>query len=74
MFMFSGIFFPLDRLPGWVQTLAWFMPLRHAVELMRALLVNGDPAGALRAALWLAVVTVAVFPVPLRLLRRRLQS
>jgi len=74
MFMFSGIFFPLGKLPGWVQTLAWFMPLRHAVELMRALLVNGEPGDALRAALWLAVVTVAVFPVPLRLLRRRLQS
>jgi lipooligosaccharide transport system permease protein len=74
MFMFSGIFFPLDRLPGWVQTLSWFMPLRHAVELMRALLLDGDPAAAARAALWLAVVTIAIFPVPLKLLRRRLEN
>jgi len=74
MFMFSGIFFPLDKLPGWVQTLAWFMPLRHAVELMRALLLTGDPAAAGGAALWIGVVAVVIFPLPLNLLRRRLQN
>jgi lipooligosaccharide transport system permease protein len=74
MFMFSGIFFPLDRLPDWVRTLAWFMPLRHAVELMRALLLNGDAAVAARAALWLVVVTIAIFALPLNILRRRLEN
>jgi lipooligosaccharide transport system permease protein len=74
MFMFSGIFFPLGRLPSWVQTLAWFMPLRHAVELMRALLLTGHSGAAVRAALWLAIATVAVFPLPLKLLRRRLEN
>jgi len=74
MFMFSGIFFPLDKLPGWVQTLAWFMPLRHCVELMRALLLQGDAVAAARAALWVAVVTLVLFPVPLNLLRRRLTN
>jgi lipooligosaccharide transport system permease protein len=74
MFMFSGIFFPLGRLPAWVQTLSWFMPLRHAVELMRALLLDGDPAAAAGAALWLAVVTILIFPAPLKLLRRRLEN
>ena len=74
MFMFSGIFFPLDRLPGWIQGLAWFMPLHHAVELMRALLLHGDPAAAARAALWIVVVTAALFVVPLNMLRRRLEN
>jgi lipooligosaccharide transport system permease protein len=74
MFMFSGIFFPLDRLPGWLQTIAWFMPLKHGNDLMRALLLHGDPAAAARAALWIAVVTLALFPLPLNLLRRRLQN
>jgi lipooligosaccharide transport system permease protein len=74
MFMFSGIFFPLDKLPGWVQTLAWFMPLKHCVELMRALLLTGHPGDAAKAALWIVVVTVALFPVPLNLLRKRLQN
>jgi lipooligosaccharide transport system permease protein len=74
MFMFSGIFFPLGRLPGWVQAFAWFMPLRHSVELMRALLLTGDAGAALRAAAWIAVLTVAIFVVPLNLLRRRLEG
>jgi lipooligosaccharide transport system permease protein len=74
MFMFSGIFFPLDRLPGWVQALSWFMPLRHAVDLMRALLVTGQPADAARAALWIAVLTAGLFVVPINLLRRRLEN
>ena len=74
MFMFSGIFFPLDKLPGWVQTLAWFMPLKHSVELMRALLLTGDLGDAAKAALWIAVVTLALFRVPLNLLRQRLQN
>jgi lipooligosaccharide transport system permease protein len=74
MFMFSGIFFPLEKLPGWVQTLAWFMPLRHSVELMRALLLKGDPAAAGRAAIWIAVLTLGIFSIPLNQLRRRLQN
>ncbi|HEX9234666.1 MAG TPA: ABC transporter permease [Actinomycetota bacterium] len=72
MFLFSGIFFPLDRLPHWVQTLAWFVPLHQAVDLMRSLILDGDPAAAFRAALWIAVVTSVFMVVPLNLLRRRL--
>jgi len=74
MFMFSGIFFPLEKLPGWVRAMAWFMPLRHAVELMRALILTGDPAAAGRAALWMIALTVVLFPIPLNLLRRRLEN
>lgn len=74
MFMFSGVFFPLDQLPGWLQGLAWLMPLHHAVELMRALLLTGDLGEAGSAALWIIVVTALLFIVPLNLLRRRLES
>jgi lipooligosaccharide transport system permease protein len=74
MFMFAGIFFPLDRLPGWVQGFSWLMPLRHLADLMRALLLEGNAAAAGRAALWIAVVTVALFAIPLNLLRRRLEN
>jgi lipooligosaccharide transport system permease protein len=72
MFMFAGVFFPLQRLPSWVQTLAWFMPLHHAAELMRSLMANGDPVAAAGSALWLLATSVALFPLPLVLLRRRL--
>jgi lipooligosaccharide transport system permease protein len=72
MFMFSGIFFPLDRLPEWLQALAWFMPMHQAVDLMRALMLDGSPGAAAGPALWMVALTVALLPVPLVSLRRRL--
>ncbi len=35
MTLFSGTFFPVDRLPGWVQPLAWASPLWHGTVLAR---------------------------------------
>jgi lipooligosaccharide transport system permease protein len=72
MFLFSGIFFPLDSMPEWVEVLAWLMPLHHAVNLMRALMLTGDLRAAVLAAGWIAVVTAALFVLPLNLLHRRL--
>jgi lipooligosaccharide transport system permease protein len=72
MFLFSGIFFPLERMPEWVQWLAWIMPLHHAVNLLRALTLTGDVRAALLAAGWIVVVTAALFVLPLNLLHRRL--
>ena len=72
MFLFSGIFFPLDRLPHWVQVVAWFIPLHQGVNLMRGLILTGDAAAAAGAALWIAVVTAALFVLPLNLMHRRL--
>ena len=72
MFLFSGVFFPLDRLPPWVQTVAWFMPLQQAVVLLRALMLTGRLDEALAAAAWIAVVSAVLLPLPLTLLRRRL--
>ncbi len=36
MFLFSGTFFPISQLPGWLQPAAWVVPLWHGVELTRA--------------------------------------
>ncbi|HEX6262380.1 MAG TPA: ABC transporter permease [Actinomycetota bacterium] len=72
MFLFSGIFFPLDRLPDWVQSVAWFIPLHQAVNLMRALMLHGDLGAAAAAAAWIVVLTAALGVLPLNLLRRRM--
>jgi lipooligosaccharide transport system permease protein len=72
MFLFSGIFFPVSGLPGWAQGLAWFMPLHHSVNLMRALTLTGDLRAAILAAAWIAGITALLFVLPLNLLRRRL--
>ncbi|MDD8026975.1 MAG: ABC transporter permease [Acidobacteriota bacterium] len=43
MLFFSGVFFPLDNFPGWMKTLAQFLPLTHAVEISRAVYAGVYP-------------------------------
>jgi lipooligosaccharide transport system permease protein len=35
LMLFSGTFFPISQLPGWMQPLAWVTPLWHGVEASR---------------------------------------
>ena len=72
MFLFSGVFFPLEGLPAWVGWAAWFLPLTHAVVLMRALTTGTLDAAMWVNAAWLAVFTAAAFWLSVRLIRRRL--
>ena len=55
LFLFSGVFFPLSRLPASLQTAAWFTPLFHGVELTRGLTL-----GTLESSAWLAHVAYLV--------------
>jgi lipooligosaccharide transport system permease protein len=72
MFLFSGIFFPLERLPGALEVVAWFTPLYHLVNLMREL-ATGPGAGAVAGNLaWLAALTLLLFPLPVVKMRQRL--
>jgi lipooligosaccharide transport system permease protein len=40
MFLFSGAFFPITQLPGWLQPVAYITPLWHGVELCRAIMIG----------------------------------
>jgi lipooligosaccharide transport system permease protein len=72
MFLFSGVFFPLDGLPAWARAVAWTLPLTHAVGVTRALAEGAAGAGLAADLAWIAVVTGAAFVLAERLLRRRL--
>lgn len=72
MFMFSGVFFPLDALPRWVGTLAWLTPLSHVVSLARALALGRLEPRHAWDLVWMLVVTAALFPAPIALMRLRL--
>lgn len=48
MFLFSGTFFPLGSLPGWLAALVQAVPLWHGVDLSRAL-VTGRVDAAIAA-------------------------
>lgn len=39
----SGIYYPLDTLPGWLQPLAWALPSGYVFEGMRAVLLDDAP-------------------------------
>jgi lipooligosaccharide transport system permease protein len=72
MFLFSGVFFPLDILPAWARVVAWVLPLTHAVHVCRAL-AAGEPSLVLLVNVgWMLLVTAAAFAVAERLVRRRL--
>ena len=54
MFLFSGVFFPITQLPGWMQAVAKATPLWHAVELSRWTALDVPSAwGAATHAAWL---------------------
>jgi lipooligosaccharide transport system permease protein len=46
LMLFSGTFFPLSRLPGWVQPLAYATPLWHGVALCRELTLGRPDGGS----------------------------
>lgn len=72
MFLFSGIFFPFDRLPTWAEVVAWFTPLYHLVEITRGLATGPDALSVLGNTLWLLVVSALLFTIPVRALRAKL--
>ena len=74
MFLFSGIFFPIETLPDWTQPLAWLSPLFHAAALFRELFGVGgtDPLAALGHFTWLLGLGLILFPVAPNVFRHRL--
>jgi lipooligosaccharide transport system permease protein len=46
LMLFSGTFFPISQLPGWIRPLAYATPLWHGVDLCRALSLGTVDAGS----------------------------
>ena len=73
LFLFSGIFFPVQNFPAPVPQVAWFTPLYHAVNACRALATGPTPAVLVDVA-WILVFTLVLALLPIRFMRRRLIS
>lgn len=74
LFLFSTTFFPLDRLPDFIQPLAWFTPLFHGVALTRSLALGRDldlPVLGLHVAVLVGLIVLGTL-VAFRTFRRRL--
>jgi lipooligosaccharide transport system permease protein len=74
MYLFSGVFFPLDDLPAWAQGAAWLSPLFHVVEVVRGLALGHVGAWMLVHVAVLLGITAAFWGLPSRVLRRRLRT
>lgn len=72
MFLFSGIYFPLENLSPPLQAAAWFSPLTHAVRPIRALALGAPEPAFWGDLLWMAALTFVLFNVALYLMKRRL--
>ncbi|WP_312201698.1 ABC transporter permease [Anaerospora hongkongensis] len=74
VYLFSGIFFPLDSLPLLGQAAVWINPLYHSVEVCRALVLGHvSPALLSHVAVLISWVIVLGW-LPVKLMRNRLLS
>ena len=75
LMLFSGTFFPLSQLPGWLRLVAYATPLWHGVALCRAFSLGtaaGDPLAMLGHVAYLAVLAAVGIWAGARTYRRRL--
>jgi lipooligosaccharide transport system permease protein len=73
LFLFSGIFFPVEDFPAPVPQVAWFTPLYHAVNACRALATEPS-VSVLGDVAWIVTFTGALALLPIHFMRKRLIS
>lgn len=72
MLLLSGVFFPVDQMPAALAAVADFLPLKHAIDLVRPLLLGQVPTAIPLHVAVLLAYGIAAFFVALVLTRRRL--
>jgi len=72
MFLLSGVFFPIDSLPSVVQQLSWFLPLTHAVNVIRPAATGHMSWGFAIDIAWMTVFTVICAAISVVLMKRRM--
>lgn len=71
MFLFSGVFFPLDVMPPWARVVASFLPLTHVVGFMRGATLDPSDGSLARGLAGTIVFTIPALWLGLRLMYRR---
>lgn len=73
MSLFAGTFFPVSRLPDWLEPVAWATPLWHAVDACRALVLGTVESGPLLGHVaYLLAWFVVGYALAVHVLRRRM--
>ena len=71
MTFLSGVYFPVEQMPAWLQAVAQVLPLKAAVDLVRPLVLGHIPADPLGPLLILAGYACGGYYLALVLTRRR---
>lgn len=74
MMFLSGVFFPREQLPPWVQAIAQWLPLGAAIDLVRPLFMDQWPQAPWRSLLILVVSALLSFWVAMALIRKRFKA
>jgi len=71
MTFLSGVYFPIEQMPGWLQGVAQLLPLTAAVKLVRPLVTGQTPTEVGGPMLVLVLYALAGYCLALILTRRR---
>jgi lipooligosaccharide transport system permease protein len=71
MTFLSGVYFPIDQLPDWLQAVSRWLPLSAAVEVVRPLVIGRPPEAVAGPLLTLLAYAVVGYYIALVLTRRR---
>ena len=74
MVLLCGVFFPVSQLPPLLQQISLFLPLTHAIDLVRPIMLGQIPANAWLHVLVLLAYGSVGFYIALGLTRKRLLS
>jgi len=67
----SGVYYPVDVLPGWMQALATISPATYALDGIRAAILDGAGVGVVWHDIWpLIVIGAVAVPLGLEVFRR----
>ncbi len=72
MVLLCGVFYPVSQLPGFLRAVSNWLPLTHAIDLVRPLILGRAPAQATVHLLALAAWGAASYWIAVTLTRRRL--
>jgi lipooligosaccharide transport system permease protein len=72
MLLFSGVYFPVDQMPAWLAAVAGALPLKHAIDIARPLMLGRIPSNVVLHVAVLLAYSFAAYYVAVMLTRRRL--
>jgi ABC-2 type transport system permease protein len=66
LLLVSGVYYPVDVLPGWMQVISYLSPATYAIDGVRQGLIDGIPVSQLTGNVWpLIVMGLVLIPTGL---------